>query len=257
MTPFPFTLTRPITWFDLETTGVDTRTDRIVEIGVTQLHPDGKRVNYHTLVNPGRPIPKGASDKHGITDDMVVGKPRFEDLAPRLINAFTNCDFGGYNVKRFDIEVMEAEFRRAGIEWTGEGYVIDGFKLWQTLFPRTLSDYVREYLGREASDAHRATGDATDALEAFVAFYERHKDKLPTTLKDLHEFQFPVNPNQVDRKGNFVRNDHGVICLSFGKHQGVPVRSVPSSYLDWWLGQDNRTTEERTIVAQIRVGQLQ
>lgn len=251
---FPFELTRPITWFDLETTGVDTRTDRIVEIGVTQLQPNGERINYHTLVNPGRPIPAAATAKHHITDEMVLGKPRFEDIAPRLINAFTNVDFGGFNLKRFDMELMQHEFRRAGIAWEGEGFVIDGYRLWTLVDPRTLENFVRYYLGREASEAHRAVGDATDALEGFIAFFEKHKAVLPGSLKELHDYQFPVDPNAVDKKGNFVKNEAGQICINFGKHKGTPVTKVPPSYLDWWLGQPDRTFEERAIVQDIRRG---
>lgn len=231
--PFPLPLTRPITWFDLETTGPSPTTARIVEIGITQVQPDGSRLQYHTLVNPGVPIPPDATAKHGITDDMVVDKPRFAAIAPKLVRAFRGVDYGGYNLKRFDLEVLAEEFRRADVAWEPDGYVIDGFRLWQVLYPRTLTDFVREFLGREATDAHRATGDATDALEAFVAFYTRHRDRLPDTLMGLHELQFPRDPDAVDREGKLRWLPNGEAALTFGKHAGVPLSQVPRSYLQW------------------------
>lgn len=253
---FPITLTRPITWFDLETTGIDPKTARIVEIGVTQLRPDGEHVNYHTLVNPGVLIPAGATAKHGITDEMVVGKPRFEDLAPKLSRAFSNCDFGGFNLKRYDIEVMAAEFRRARIEWSADdACVLDGHRLWQILFPRTLTDAVREFLGREPSEAHRATGDATDALEVVSAMLEKFPEALPRDLKALHELQFPSNPNAIDKQGKVAWNEAGDAVLTFGKHKDVPLAKVPRSYLDWLLSTD-MAFDTRTILTNAKQGRF-
>jgi DNA polymerase-3 subunit epsilon len=244
---FPITLKRPLTCFDLESTGTDPRTARIVEIAITQIKPDGTHVNYWSLVNPGVSIPAEATAVHGITDEHVLGKPRFEDLAPKLVRAFTNCDYAGYCLKRYDIEVMVNEFRRAGIEWSSEGScVLDGHVLWQKLQPRTLADAVRTFCEREPSGPHTADGDTSDAYDVITAMLLQNTDKWPMELAALHEMQFPTNPNRIDHQGKFEWQG-GVAALTFGKNKGVPLHQVPRSYFQW-LQKQEFASDARAII---------
>jgi DNA polymerase-3 subunit epsilon len=235
---FPIKLTRPLTVFDLETTGTDPKTARIVEIAITRVMPDGKHVNYWSLVNPGISIPGSATAIHGITDEDVLGKPRFEDLAPKLVKAFTDSDYAGYNLKRYDIEVMNAEFKRAGVPWSSEGsFVLDGYVLWQLLQPRKLSDAVRFFCEREPSGPHAASADTSDAYDVITAMLMQNTDRWPMSLPELHELQFPVSKNAIDKDGKFEWLG-GVAALTFGKHKSKPLHEVPKSYFQWLQGQE-------------------
>ncbi len=248
---FPIPLTRTLTAFDLETTGKDPREARIVSFGLTQIKPNGEKIHRHTLVNPGVLIPAESTEKHGIVDADVVDAPRFETLAPQLFKVFTNCDLLGFNIKRYDNEVLRNEFKRCGLDWDPDVYVIDGFRLWQILEPRTLSDAVRYWLKREPTDAHSANGDATDALEVVIAQL-LSTDKLPVDLKGLHELQWPKDPNQADDKGALVFIN-GVTCFNFGKHKGKSLASQVA-YANWWASQPDRTFTQRTLVQDVLKG---
>jgi DNA polymerase-3 subunit epsilon len=180
-------------------------------------------------MNPGEHIT--ATDVHGISDADVADAKPFSFYGPNLATGLVNCDFAGYNVK-FDLRVLQAEFKRAGIAWSYEGaYLLDSLRLWQVTKPRTLSDAVREWLGREPTQAHRALGDAEDALE--VAY----KIAGDRTLKELHELSFPVDPNWVDADGKIVWVG-GQAALSFGKHAQKPLRNVPPDYLQWMINNE-------------------
>jgi DNA polymerase-3 subunit epsilon len=235
---FPIKLTRPLTVFDLETTGTDPQTARIVEIAITRVLPEGKHTNHWTLVNPGVSIPAAATAIHNIADEHVLGKPRFEDLAPKLAKVFTDCDYAGYNLKRYDIVVLDAEFKRAGVPWSSEGAsVLDGYVLWQLLQPRKLSDAVRFFCEREPSGPHAASADTSDAYDVITAMLEQNKDRWPMSLPELHALQFPVNPNRIDQQGKFEWQG-GTASLTFGKHKGQPLHDVPRAYFQWLQKQE-------------------
>lgn len=262
----PFTLERPLTWVDLETTGTDPREARIVQIGIIQLRPDAEPVEYATLVNPTIPIPPAATEKHKITDAMVADAPTFKTLAPRLVNAFTDVDLGGFNAARYDVEVLKAEFARAGVSTELKPGVkpprmIDGFRLWQVTNPRTLTDYVREMLDEDHAQAHDAVADIRGTLRAVLAHLKRDAAKLPATLDGLHEVQFPRNPNALDADGKIAwfEGDGGTrfAALTLGKHAGVPLSKVPRSYLEWALsprGWTDLKPDAHTILIQAKHG---
>lgn len=266
MYQLPFTLERPLTFVDLETTGTDPREARIVQIGMIQLRPNADPVEYATLVNPTIPIPPASTEKHGITDDMVKDAPLFKTLAPRLINAFRGCDIGGFNVARYDAAVLDSEFTRAGVSTQLDPKVkppriLDGFRLWQVTDPRTLTDYVRTMLNEDHTDAHDAVADITNTLRAFLAHLKRNADTLPTTLDGLHELQFPRNPNALDVEGKIAwfEGPGGTrfAALTLGKHAGVPLSKVPRSYLEWALGPRGWTdlkVDAHTILIQAKHG---
>lgn len=267
MLQFPFPLERPLTWVDLETTGKDPLKARIVEIGLIQFKTDAEPVTYSTLVNPEEPIPAGATEKHGITDDMVKDKPTWAQLAPSLVRAFRGCDIAGYNVARYDMAVLKAEFGRAGISTELKSdepapRILDGFKLWQITDPRTLTDYVRVMLGETHEGAHRADADILMTARAVVAHLERVAATLPVaSLQALHDLQFPTNPNAVDRDGKvaWFEGPGGTkfAALTFGKYAEVPLVKVPRSYWEWALGPRGLTdlsVDTRSLIVSAKHG---
>lgn len=255
----PFTLKRPLTCADLETTGKNPRTARIVEIAITQLHPDGATVQWWSLINPGISIPPETTAIHGITDDHVLGKPRFCEVASRVVRAFRNCDFAGFGV-RYDLEVLAEEFKRAGIDTSvPEGVqpprILDGHRLWQLVSPRTLSDFVEWFAGRKHEGAHGAGADVAGTLDGIEGLFQRHPD-LPRDLDKLHELQFPRPENAVDSTGKLVWIDGGMrVALSFGKHALRPITEVPPDYLRWLLNT-SLPSDTRTLLDGILAGRV-
>ena len=250
------TLDRPIVSLDLETTGIDIKTDRIVQIGICKVSVEGVVTEWETLVNPSVPIPKEASDVHGITDakintcqkcgmksgdtDRHVGlgehphaftpAPSFRAIAPMLAMGLEGCDLLGYNLGYFDVKLLAKEFNRVGIAWT-PGRIVDGFKIFQRMFPRNLTAAVREYLDTDLVGAHGALVDARAALLVVEAQMQRHGE-LPRTVQGLHDMFFvePRDAGSLDPDGKIVwRTINGAAeaCIGFGKkHNGKTLREV-------------------------------
>lgn len=258
-------LQRPLLFFDLETTGPNALADRIVEIGLIQIKPDGTIKPWRTLVDPEMPIPPGSTEKHGITDADVQGCsvckmergneqhlpgcpddagahdfkpwPKFRDIAPNLKIGFSNTDFAGFNAKTFDLPCMKAEFGRNGITWDFvDAYILDGFRLWQLADPRTLSDFYRRWAGKELEHAHSADADIAATVEGVEALL-RQVMHLPRSLDALHALQWPErakNPNALDETGKFQWID-GKAIIAFGKHKGTDMKLVPRKYYEFML----------------------
>jgi DNA polymerase-3 subunit epsilon len=231
-------LSKPLAILDLETTGIDAQTDRIVEIGILKVLPDRRQIRRNHRVNPGIPIPPEATAVHGITDANVANEPRFEQLATEIRNFLDGCDLCGFNLKDFDLRFLYCEFNRASQPFSLEGRVfIDPMKIFHARERRDLAAAVRFYCGREHEDAHSASADALATAEVLDAMLARYAD-LPRTVAGLD--QHLKDPNAVDSIGNFIRVK-GEIRFAFGKHRGQPLdtvaRSKPS-YLQWMLAQD-------------------
>ncbi|MEN6605881.1 MAG: 3'-5' exonuclease [Bryobacteraceae bacterium] len=227
-------LTHPLVALDVETHAkCKPEQARIVEIGMHIEYPDGRPPKtWCGLFNPGVPIT--AHDVHGITDDKVASAHPFAYYAKNLAAGFSDCDFCGYNV-RFDLDVIQGEMNRAGVKWNYEGaHLLDGLRLWQLAKPRTLTEAVKEFLGREPTEA---LGDAEDALAVAQAMLERFS-ALPQKVDECHLLCFPRNPLWVDSRGKIVWREDGEAQFSFGKHQSVPLRKVPRSYFEWIMGGD-------------------
>ena len=251
------TLDRPLVSLDLETTGIDIKTDRIVQIVLCKVSVEGNVTEWETLVNPGVPIPKEASDVHGITDERVLacqlckypkeahgldatldetGKcagfkpvPSFRAIAPMLARGLDGCDLLGYNLGSFDVKLLAKEFNRVGIAWT-PGRIVDGFKIFQRMFPRNLTAAVREYLQTDLVGAHGALVDARAALLVVEAQMQRHGE-LPRTVQGLHDMFFvePRDSNSLDPDGKIVWRN-GEACIGFGKkHNGKTLREVKAA----------------------------
>lgn len=228
-------LSRPIVFFDLETTGVDTFNDRIVQIGAIKIYPDGKREELNELVNPQMNIPKEASDIHGITDEVVANKPTIGDLAEKLATFFSNSDLGGYNVKNFDIPLLMSEFNRIGLEFNTEKvYIADAMAIFRLKEPRTLTAAYKKYCNKDLENAHDAMVDIKASLDVFEGQLA-HYDDLPNTLENIHELCFPADPNSYDAEGK-LKFINGNISINFGKHRGKTLQDLAmsdSGYLEW------------------------
>jgi DNA polymerase III subunit epsilon len=230
-----FVLARPLCVLDCETTGTCTTLDRIVEIAAFRFAPGAKPSRFVRRVDPGVPIPASATAVHGLSDDDVAGRPPFAAVAPALARFLCDADLAGYNLARFDLPLLLAEFRRAGVELPmGGRAVVDVQRIYHRLEPRDLSAAVRRYLGREHKGAHSALADARACASVLDRMLTRHDD-LPRTAAGLHGLLFEADV------GGRLRRESGRLVLGFGKYAGRSLEEVAEAdpgYLQWLLGQD-------------------
>ncbi len=239
------TLEKPLVFFDLETTGTAPTEDRIVDIALIKLIPGGGEESFSSLVDPGVPIPAEVSEIHHITDEMVRGQPAFKDLAVKINEFIDDADLGGFGVSRFDIPMLAAEFRRAGMAFRVEGRrVVDSLTIFHKMEPRNLTAAYKLYCGKTLEDAHRAEADTRASLEVFLAQVEHYKE-LPEDVAGISAFCVQRNPHNVDANGKFVWRN-GKASFNFGKFRTKPLEEVARiepGYLHWLAG-DARTTSE-------------
>jgi DNA polymerase-3 subunit epsilon len=233
-------LTRPLAVFDIEATGPNARTDRIVELAIIRLMPDGQRQTFCWRINPQRPIPAEASAVHGIFDKDIADCPTFLTKAPEIAAAFDNSDLAGYNALRYDIPMLGEEFLRAGQPFSFEGRrVIDAQRIFHRKVPRDLTAALAYYCGELHVDAHGAAADALATLRVLEAQVERYQD-LPRDADGLDAYCSPRQPDWVDRTGR-LKWQNGEVVLNFGKRQGEPLKRIvrtDSSFIAWMLRSD-------------------
>jgi len=232
-------LTRSLAFIDLETTGINITNDRILEIGIVKVLPDGTKQVKRKLINPTIPIPKASSDIHGITDEMVKDAPTFKQAANEIKQFIDGCDLGGYNSNRFDLPMLIEEFSRAGINFPIEGKkLVDVQKIFHLMEQRTLSAAFKFYCNKTLEGAHGAEADATATWEVLEAQIERYPN-IGDTLESI--VKFTGEDDIVDFARRFVRDDKGVEIFNFGKHKGKPVSQVlkeEPQYYDWMMKGD-------------------
>ena len=231
-------LKKPLAFIDLETTGVNPGTDRIVEIAIVKILTDGTKSVKRKLINPGIPIPKGASNVHGITDEMVRDAPAFKLVAQELKQMLDGCDLAGYNSNRFDIPLLMEEFLRAQVDFDMKGRkLLDIQNIFHKMEPRTLSAAYKFYCNQNLDAAHSAEADATatyEILEAQIKRYPELGNNIESMLKVIGEDQI------VDFARRFIM-ENGIEVFNFGKFKGRPVADVLRSepqYYDWMMKGD-------------------
>jgi DNA polymerase III subunit epsilon len=231
-------LDRPIAVIDLETTGTNLATDRIVELAIVRVSSDGTRLVKRKLINPQMPIPKGASDVHGITNEMVKDAPTFKQVANEIKQFIEGCDIGGYNSNRFDIPLLVEEFLRAGQEFSVDGRkLIDVQRVFHLMEQRTLSAAYKFYCDKILEGAHGAEADAMATFEILCAQVERYPN-LGVTLEAI--CKFCGEEDLVDFARRFIKVDCKEV-FNFGKHKGRPVEDVlkmEPQYYDWMMKGD-------------------
>jgi len=233
-------LTRPIAFIDLETTGVNLSTDRIVEIAIVKLMTDGTRLVKRKLLNPQIPIPQSSSDIHGITDEMVKDAPTFKQAGNEIKQFLEGCDLGGYNSNRFDIPILMEEFLRAGMEEVdlSQQRMIDVQHIFYQMEPRTLTAAYKYYCDKELENAHSAEVDikaTIEVLEAQVSRYPKLGNTVDSILGVIGEEKV------VDYARRFIFDEKGIEVFNFGKYKGKSVadtlRNEPQ-YYDWMMKGD-------------------
>jgi len=245
-------LTCPIAFFDLETTGVNVASDRIVEISILKIMPDGSKEIKTKRINPTIPIPNQSSEIHGIYDHDVANEPTFKAIAKSLAEFLKNCDLAGYNSNRFDIPILVEEFMRADIDFDLKGRrFVDVQNIFHQMEQRTLKAAYKFYCGKEIINAHSAQADIEATYEIFLAQIKRYdgvefedkKGNKSTPVKNdinaLHSFT-NINKN-ADLAGRIIFNEQGIEVFNFGKHTGKPVEQVlrdEPSYYSWMLNGD-------------------
>jgi DNA polymerase-3 subunit epsilon len=251
-------LERPLVCFDLETTGVSPERDRIVEIGLVRVEPDGSRRAFRTLVNPEMPIPPQATAVHGISDADVHDAPSLAGVARELLVLLDGADLAGFNSIGFDAPLLENELRRVGVEFSLEGRRhVDAMRIFHRMEPRTLTAAYRKYCGKDLTEAHAALADVEATLEVLDAMVGRYEE-LGGDVGELHAISNPNEGRWVDRTRKFEWNDDGLAVFTFGKHRGKSLDEVARAwpdYLEWMLGKEF-TDEVLTILREALDGKF-
>ena len=228
-------LERPIVVFDLETTGVQITRDRIVEISILKVHPDGLQETRTRRINPGMPIPPESTAVHGISDEDVADCPLFAQVAKSLYAWIEGCDIAGFNSNRFDVPMLVEEFLRAGIPVDfSDRHFIDVQTIYHKLERRTLEAAYRFYCNKTLENAHSAEADTLATFEVLEAQIERYPEELQNDVTQLAEFS--SYGKRVDFAGSLIYNEAGEIVINFGKHKGqsaLDILSKDSGYYRW------------------------
>jgi DNA polymerase-3 subunit epsilon len=233
-------LKRPLAFIDLETTGVSVGTDRIVEIAIIKLNPDGSKTSKLNRVNPEIPISEESTSIHGISNADVAHEPTFKELAPSLYKFLFDCDLAGYNSNKFDIPMLVEEFYRAGIEFDfQERKMIDVQNIFHKMEQRTLVAAYQFYCKKELQNAHSALADIEATHEVLEAQLDRYADVLQADVEFLDGFS-RMN-KAADIMGRIVFDEKGRECFNFGKFKGVAVEDVFTNepgYYGWLMNGD-------------------
>ena len=232
-------LSKPICFFDLETTGVNVAKDRIVEISVLKVFPNGNKESHTWRVNPGVPIPKVTSAIHGITDDMVANEPTFKQLAPKVQDLLKDSDLGGFNSNRFDIPLLAEEFLRAEVDIDlKKSMSVDVQTIFHKKEKRTLEAAYKFYCDKTLENAHSAEADTTATYEVLLSQLDHYED-IENDVSWLAEFS--SHKNFADFAGYIGYTKEGKEVFSFGKHKGTLVEEVlekEPGYFGWLLNAD-------------------
>lgn len=232
-------LQKPLAVIDLETTGVDFAKDRIIEIAVLKIMPDGNLHEKQTLINPGIPIPPKSTETHGITDEQVKNAPSFRQIAKAFFLFLDDCDLAGFNSTRFDIPVLAEEFLRCGVRFGLENRrFIDVQRIFHLLEPRNLTAAYKFYCKKELENAHSAMADVKATYEVLKAQLDVYEMHLKNDVSFLHEFAKEGDYVDLGRRMYYEEN---VIKFNFGKHKGKVVQEIfhsEPSYYDWLRNAD-------------------
>lgn len=232
-------LTRPLVFFDLETTGTNISSDRIVEISIVKLMPDGRVIEKTRRVNPTIPIPAEATAVHHITDEDVANEPTFKQIGNSLAQLLDGCDVAGFNSNRFDIPLLDEEFSRAGIDFDiSRARFIDVQTIYHKKEPRTLVAAYRFYCNKNLEDAHSALADTKATMEVLMAQLEKYDD-VPSEIGALSEYS--SNNRNVDIMGRLVYDDKKREVINFGKYKGrlaEEVLAADPGYYSWVMQGD-------------------
>lgn len=244
-------LRNPLCFFDLETTGINITNDRIIEIAVIKLMPNGEVLKKTHLVNPGIPIPPESTAIHGISNEDVNDKPTFKDVAKEYAKFMEGADLSGFNILKFDVPMLVEEFIRAGVDFDySRKKIIDAQKIFHLMEKRTLSAAYKFYVNKDLDDSHSAEADTQATMDVLLAQVGRYEgqpvtdalgNKLGEIKNDMEVLHKLTASDLVDLAGRMVLNKKGEEVINFGKHKGKTVTDVlkaEPSYYDWVMNGD-------------------
>lgn len=250
----------PLCFFDLETTGTNISQDRIVEIAVIKLMPNGETISKANLVNPTIPIPAESTAVHGISNDDVVGKPTFKELAKEYAKFFEGADLSGFSITKFDVPMLVEEFLRAGVDFDyTRKRIIDSQRIYHLMEKRNLAAAYQFYCNKNLEDSHTAEADTRASLEVLLAQVERYENQPVTDpmgesigviKNDLDELNKLTSSNMIDLAGRMVLNNKGEAIFNFGKHKNKGVLAVlkeEAAYYDWMMNGDFSLDTKRRL----------
>ncbi|SDX20028.1 3'-5' exonuclease [Aequorivita viscosa] len=249
-------LKKPICFFDLETTGINVAKDRIVEIAILKVYPNGNKESHTWRVNPERPIPLESSAIHGITDEMVANEPTFKELAPKVYALIKDSDLGGFNSNRFDIPLLAEELLRAEVDFDmKKALSIDVQTIFHKMEKRTLEAAYKFYCDKDLVDAHSAEADTNATYEVLKAQLDRYPE-LENDMAALADFSSHID--HVDFAGFISYNEDGREIFSFGKYKGKLVDEILENdpgYFGWVLNADFPLYTKK-VLTRIRLEKL-
>jgi len=261
-------LKKPLALFDLETTGIDIANDRIVEISIVKVFPDGTQEIKTERVNPEMPIPIETSMIHGIYDEDIKDKPTFREIAKDIANFIEGCDLGGYNLLRFDVPLLAEEFLRVGVDYEFKNSkIVDAQRIFHLMEPRTLSAAYKFYCGESLENAHSAEADTLATYEVLKAQLDRYKgqvikdkdgNEITPIVNDMPELDALNITQNVDLLGRIVYNKDKIPVFNFGKNKGVAVTKVLTDqphYYDWMMKSDFPLYTKK-ILTQLKLNML-
>jgi len=249
-------LKNPIIFFDLETTGINIASDRIVEISYLRIDLNGNETSKTLRINPGMPIPEKVTAIHGISDEDVKDAPGFNEVAKSLARDFEGCDLGGYNSIKFDIPLLAEEFLRSGVDIDlKRRKFVDVQVIFMKMEPRTLSAAYKFFVNKELSNAHSAEADTIATYEVLQAQLDRYPD-LENDIGKLAEFS--AHTRNVDFAGRIVYNEDDVEVFNFGKYKGTSVSDVlekdPGYY--GWMMKGDFPLYTKKVLTSIKLGSI-
>ena len=246
-------LRNPLVFFDLETTGIDIAKDRIVEISMVKVMPNGEEIVKTRRINPGMPIPPEATAIHGITDEDVKDCPKFKEIAKSLAAQIEGCDLAGFNSNRFDIPMLAEEFLRAGVDVDlNRRKFIDVQTIFHKMEQRNLTAAYKFYCNKDLTNAHSAEADTMATYEVLKAQLDRYPE-LENDVNFLSKYSSFTN--NVDFAGRMVYNEKGQEVINFGKYKGRLVEEVlksdPSYYA--WIMNGDFPLNTKKMLTEIRL----
>ena len=247
-------LKNPLVFFDIESTGLNVATDRVVEISMVKVNIDGSCEVKTRRLNPTIPISEEAYKVHGISNEDVAGEPTFAQIAKSLAKWLEGCDIAGYNSTKFDIPLLSEEFLRAGVDFDfRKRKTIDVQNIFHKMEQRTLVAAYKFYCQKDLNNAHSAEADTMATYEVLKAQLDRYPEDLQNDVKFLADFS--TRSKFADYAGRIVYDDNGVAIFNFGKHKGLPVsedlRKEPSYYA--WMMNGDFTLDTKKVLTEIKL----
>lgn len=261
-------LRNPLAFFDIEATGLDIISDRIVEIAIVKVMPNAPRQILHKKINPERSIPKEASLIHGIYDEDIKDAPTFRQVAKEISNFIKGCDLAGYNLMKFDIPILAESFLRENMDFCIDNkYIVDVQKIFHTMEKRTLSAAYKFYCGKDLENAHTALADTEATIDVLCSQVDKYLNhdivsmsgkKVGQVKNDIDSLASFTEKNVVDYAGKFVFDSNKDPIFNFGKYKGKKVSEVLLSdprYYDWMM-DGHFTMDTKKKLTRIKLGEF-